>query len=377
VKTIIVGGGIQGLACAHALARRGIGPITLLEARRVGYGESSRSGGGIRAQFRNEPTIRLAQWSMEIFERLSAELNHHILFHRGGYMYLHYSEKDAAQAERDVALQNSLGVPTQLLNPQKAVRILPGLNARTVRVVQYNARDANCHHDALMWGYLRWLQRHKVTIRTGVRVTALDVEGQRVCGVIAGEERLRADQVIVACGTWSRELLQTVGVHVATQPWRREKLVAEPVHHFLSANVIDKRSGVSFHQAIRGEVLGTAYGPVTGSEMNWASTHQMLENWCRGIYELFPPLRNVAVFRQWAGTRDFTPDGTPIFGPMPGVNGLWAICGQSGVGLMLAPAIAEAIARSCAGLEPGVDWEVYSPLRFEQGRQLWERTPQG
>jgi sarcosine oxidase subunit beta len=377
LKTIIVGGGIQGLACAHALTKRGIGPITLLEANRIGYGESSRSGGGIRAQFRNAPTIELAKWSMAIYDRLSAELDYHILYHRGGYMYLHYSDKDAAQAEQDVALQNRLGVPTRLLSPRAAARVVPNLNLGEVRVVQYNARDANCHHDALMWAYLRWLQRRKVSIRTGLRATALEVTGGRVSGVVIGDEVLRADQVIVACGTWSRELLKTVGVTVQTQPWRREKLVAESVHHFLSANVIDKRSGISFHQAIRGEVLGTAYGPVAGPGINWDSTHQMLENWCRGIYELFPPLRNVAVFRQWAGTRDFTPDGTPIFGPMPGVTGLWAVCGQSGVGLMLAPAIAEAIARGIACQPPGVDWDVYSPLRFERGRQLWERTPQG
>lgn len=374
---IIVGGGIQGLACAYALAKRGIGPITILEARRIGYGESSRSGGGIRAQFRNEPNIRLAAWSMEIYERLTAELGYQILFHRGGYMYLHYSEKDVAQAEKDVALQNSLGVATRLITAREAARIIPGLNLQHARAVQYNARDANCHHDALMWGYLRWLRRRRVEIRTGVKVTGIEIEGGKVSGVVAGDTLLKAQQVIVACGTWSRELLATVGVVVPTQPWRREKLVAEPVHHFLSANVIDKRSGVSFHQAIRGEVLGTAYAPLPGPIINWDSTRQMLENWCRGIYELFPPLRNVAVFRQWAGTRDFTPDGTPIFGPVGTINGLWTICGQSGVGLMLAPAIAEAIARASAGLEPGVDWEVYSPRRFECGQELWERSPQG
>lgn len=377
MRTIIVGGGIQGLACAYALAKRGIGPITILEARRIGYGESSRSGGGIRAQFRNEPNIRLAAWSMEIYERLTAELDYQILFHRGGYMYLHYSEKDVAQAEKDVALQNSLGVATRLITAREAARIIPGLNLQHTRAVQYNARDANCHHDALMWGYLRWLRRRRVEIRTGVKVTGIELEGGKVSGVVAGDALLKAQQVIVACGTWSRELLATVGVLVPTQPWRREKLVAEPVHHFLSANVIDKRSGVSFHQAIRGEVLGTAYAPTPGPIINWDSTRQMLESWCRGIYELFPPLRNVAVFRQWAGTRDFTPDGTPIFGPVGTIAGLWTICGQSGVGLMLAPAIAEAMARASAGLEPGVDWDVYSPRRFECGQELWERSPQG
>ena len=76
-------------------------------------------------------------------------------------------------------------------------------------------------------------------------------------------------------------------------------------------------------------------------------------------------------------SRDFTPDGSAIFGPMREVDGLWAICGQSGTGLMLAPAIAEAIACGFEGIEPGVDWELYSPRRFELGREMWERAPSG
>ena len=157
---------------------------------------------------------------------------------------------------------------------------------------------------------------------------------------------------------------------------RREQLVTLPVRHFLDTYVIDRGSGVSFHQAVRGEVLGGAHVPLKGESADWAATRPLFETWCREVYKLFPPLARISVLRQWAGTRGFTPDGAPIFGPGPDVPGLWMVCGQSGTGLMLAPAIAEAIARELAGLPPGVDWEVYSPRRFARGAELWERTPQ-
>lgn len=377
MKTIIIGGGIQGLACAYSLAKRGIGPITLLEANRIGYGASGRSGGGIREQFRNEPNIELAKRAKWLYERLTAELDYHILFYHGGYMYLNYTESQAAQAEKDVALQRRLGVPTQLITPSQAMRIVPGLNLQGVKVVQYNPRDANVHHDAVMWAYFRKLRQMNVTIKQGIRVERLEKTGGRISGVVADKHTFTAEQVIVAAGAWTRKLLNSVGVRVPTEPWRREKLVAEPVRHFLDPLVVDRRLGISFHQAIRGEVLGSAHVPLLESNMNWNATRHSLENWCRGIYELFPPLRNAAVLRQWAGTRDFTPDGSAIFGPMCEVDGLWAICGQSGTGLMLAPAIAEAIACGFEGKDPGVDWELYSPRRFELGREMWERTPTG
>jgi len=375
MKTIIVGAGVQGLACAYALAKEGVAPITVLEARRVGYGASSRAGGGIREQFRNEANILLAKRSMRLFEKLSTDLNYQILFHRGGYMYLNYSDQDAEQAERDVELHNQLGVPTELLSPEAAQKIVPQMNPQGVKVVQYNAHDAACHHDALMWAYLRKIRQMGVIVRQGARVTSLETEGGRIAFVVVGDNNLVADQVIIAAGAWSRDLLATAGVHMPTQPWRREKLVVEPVRHFLEPLISDRGLGVSLYQSPRGELLGTSYSPDTSPSMNWNSSRHMLEKWCRGIYQLFPILRNASVFRTWAGTRDFTPDGTSIFGPIKNVKGLWAVCGQSGTGIMLAPAIAESIAKAIVGKPPDVNWDIFSHERFGNGKELWERQP--
>jgi sarcosine oxidase subunit beta len=375
MKVIIVGGGVQGLTCAYTLGKRGIGPITLFEANRIGYGASSRSGGGIRAQFRNEPNIRLAIRGQELHSKLSKELGYHTLFHRGGYMYLLYSDEDVEQAEKDVALQNQLGVPTRLISPREAARVVPGLNVRDLGVAKYNPDDAFCHHDALMWALVRALKEMGVTIHQETEISSLEKSSGKIAGVVVDEEVISADQVIVAAGAWSRELLNTVGVEVPTKPYRREKLVTETVRHFINPLVTDRRLEMSFHQSTRGEVTGLASVPLDGSSMDWNSTLQLVEKWSRGIYELFPPLRNVGILRQWAGTRDFTPDGTSIFGPVIEVDGLWMICGQSGTGLMLAPAIAEAISKEIAGEAPGLDWEIFSPGRFERGEELWERVP--
>jgi sarcosine oxidase subunit beta len=375
MKTVIIGAGIQGLACAYALAKRGIGPITILETKRIGYGASSRSGGGIRAQFRNEPNIQLGKWSLELYKKLTGELGFHILFHHSGYMYINYSDNDCARAERDVALQNRLGVPSQLITPDEAMRIVPQLRLEGARVVQYNHHDAGCHHDALMWGYFQALRKLGVSILQGTTVSQLEKTNDRISAVIANQEVIHAEQVIVAAGTWTRKLLKTIGVSLPTEPWRREKLVSEPVRHFIKPLVSDRKYGVSIHQSLRGEVLGTAASSVQEPSMKWDGTQTMLTNWCGGIYKLFPALRDVKVMRQWAGTRDFSPDGTPIFGPEKEVEGLWFIGGQSGTGLMLAPAIAEAITLEIIGQPPRVDWETYSPRRFDHGGELWERQP--
>ncbi|MFO8035708.1 MAG: FAD-binding oxidoreductase [Anaerolineales bacterium] len=376
MKVIIVGGGIQGLACAFALKKRGVGPITILEANRIGYGASCRCGGGIRAQFHNASNIKLAKRSIELFEKLTAELQYHIMFHHGGYMYLHYNDTDAAQAEQDVKLQNHLGVPSKLISPKKAARIVPSLNADGVIVVQYNAQDAVCHHDALLWAYVRALRKSNITIQLGMKVSKIEIQGGRATGVIANDRFIPGEQIIVATGSWTKEIMKTIGVNIPVSPWKRETLVTMPVRHFLDPLVIDNRRNIYIHQTLRGEILGGASVPQETPTTNWDATRSHLEIWCKGIYDLFPPLGQISIIRQWAGTRSFTPDGSPIFGPVKNIGGLWTICGQSGTGLMLAPAIAESIALALVGKHPHVNWSLYSPDRFTKGQELWERTPQ-
>ena len=56
----VIGGGIVGLSVAHALARRGVGRVAVLERGACGGGSTSKATGGIRCQFGSEVNVRLS-----------------------------------------------------------------------------------------------------------------------------------------------------------------------------------------------------------------------------------------------------------------------------------------------------------------------------
>jgi sarcosine oxidase subunit beta len=377
MKVVIIGGGVQGLLCAYELVKHGIDTITILEAQRIGYGESSRCGGGIRTQFRNEMNILLAKRSMKLFEKMTSELNYQILLHHGGYLYLHYDDNSVFEAEREVKLHNKLGVQSRLISPQEVEKVVPGINTTGILVGQYNPQDASCHHDALLWAVYNVLINKGITIKQKIKVNRLEDRNNRVVGVWVDDGFVPADVVIIAAGAWTRLILDTVDINVPTAPWRREQLISESIRHLIKPFVMDKKRGISFHQTSRGEIIGNANIQVQNSTMDWNATRPLIEKFCNGLYDLFPAMCHISIMRQWAGSRDFSPDGTPIFGPMVSIQGLWAICGQSGTGWMLAPAIAEAIALGIVGKNPNLDWEIYSSNRFSTSKELWERSPNG
>src|SRR5260370_18174233 len=68
---LIVGGGVIGASIAHALARRKIGKVVLLEKSFLGAGSSGKSGAIIRQHYSNVLTAAIAQKSLRVFERFN------------------------------------------------------------------------------------------------------------------------------------------------------------------------------------------------------------------------------------------------------------------------------------------------------------------
>jgi D-hydroxyproline dehydrogenase subunit beta len=69
-----------------------------------------------------------------------------------------------------------------------------------------------------------------------------------------------------------------------------------------------------------------------------------------------PSLENVSVLASWSGRRAHTPDGLPVVGPVPGIEGLAVAGGFSSIGMVTAPA-------ACRRLASG-DTALFDPGRF-------------
>ena len=85
---VVIGAGVQGLALAYELGRRGIGRVAVLDAAYPGAGASGRNGELIRSAFASREWITLFDESLRRWHTLSAELDFNALFTPAGYMVL-------------------------------------------------------------------------------------------------------------------------------------------------------------------------------------------------------------------------------------------------------------------------------------------------
>src|SRR5499426_1519693 len=184
---VIVGAGIMGVSTAYHLARRRAGRIVVLERGDVCSGSTALASGGIRHQYANRIGIELTRHSIETYERFAQEFGVDPRFRQHGYLILVTTEAELAQAQRNVALQRSLGVDVRLLTPEETRKRFPYLATDDLRGATYSPRDGYADPYLATTAIAARARQLGVTIQTGCPVTGFVRGADRIDGVVTQE----------------------------------------------------------------------------------------------------------------------------------------------------------------------------------------------
>ena len=193
-------------------------------------------------------------------------------------------------------------------------------------------------------------------------VDGLRVQGGRVTGVETGRGFIPAGRVVVAGGAWSRGLLAPTGIELPVRPVRGQMIlfhgqpgqVRRIVLH-RGRYVIPRRDG----RILVGSTLEEV-------GFDKSVTSEAREELRKAAVKLVPLLADLDIEHHWAGLRPGSPDGIPMVGPHPGIEGLHVNTGHYRNGVVLGPASAELLVALMLGEEPRLDPGPYNPAAFER-----------
>jgi sarcosine oxidase subunit beta len=131
---VIIGGGVNGCSLAYKLSKKGLS-VVVVEKNYLSSGATGACGAGIRQQWSTHENASLAIQSVKMFEGLSRELGQDIEFRQGGYLIAVHDEKEMNQAEKNVALQRSLGLKVDILKPEEITNVVPILDVQGMKAI--------------------------------------------------------------------------------------------------------------------------------------------------------------------------------------------------------------------------------------------------
>ncbi|MCH9680390.1 MAG: FAD-binding oxidoreductase [Deltaproteobacteria bacterium] len=370
VDVAIIGGGIMGLATAYHLSKNSTLRIAVIERSYLVSGASGRNGGGLRMQWGDEGNVTLMMQSIEMCRGLAQELGINLWFRQGGYLFVARSEAGERRLMRNASLHRDVGAPTRLMTGAEAREIVPQLDTDQVRLAAFNPHDGVVFPWPFVWGYAGQAVARGVVVRTHTPVQRIEVLGDGLRLHLGTGEQLDADRVLNATGAWSIELNRALGIELPNHPHRHEIMSSEPLKPFLDPLVVDLATGLYFSQSTRGEIVAGITMPDTGpaaTEVDLGSSRRFLAHLGHALTQVMLITSQLRVLRQWAGPYDVSPDGDAIVGPSPGVPRLYQVCGFTGHGFMMAPAVGKIVADllSTGKHHPMLDrWD---PSRFARG----------
>lgn len=341
-QVVIVGAGIIGASIAYHLAVRGCRDLLVLErAEAPATGSTARSAAGVRHQFATEVNIRLSRYSIERLARFTEEIGGHAELHQVGYLLVHTDESAWRAAQGQAALQQRLGVPTELLAPPEARRLVPGMRIDDVIGATYCALDGYCDPYGVAMGYLTRAREMGVEVRCDTPVVAVERAGDRVLAVSTPGGSVGCEVLVNAAGAWAGAVGALAGLEVPVLPYRRSVYMTEAFDGLPDGMpfTFDVATGFYARKEGRGVLFGLTNPAEPSSErldVDWDWLATVLE---AGVARL-PMLEDARLDERkcWAGLYEITPDHLPVLGRHPEVPNWVDASGFSGHGVMHASA---------------------------------------
>jgi sarcosine oxidase subunit beta len=365
---VVIGGGVIGTSAAFHLAEAGV-DVLLLERDAPGSGSTCKAAGGVRAQFSDEVNIALGARSLEALARFRQRPGQEIDLHRVGYLFLLSDPADVAAFDRDVALQNALGVPSRLLDVAEAVRLSPLVEADGLLATAFSPDDGHCTPESVVLAYATGARRLGARIVPGCEVLDLETRGGQVTAVVTPAGRVRTGTVVCAAGAWAQRVGEMVGVDLPVTPLRRQVALTEPLgpaYDDVPAGLpmtIDFTTSLYFHREGRGLLVGMS-DPDEEPGFRLERSDPWLPRLAEAMARRAPRLLDVGLRGGWAGLYETTPDHNALIGASRDVNGFVYATGFSGYGFLMGPAVGEVVRDLVLGRPPVVDVRPLDAARF-------------
>ncbi len=374
---IIVGAGSVGVPTALALAERGLKTRVIDMHPSPGQGENKHAIGGVRATHSDPAKILTCRRSLEIFATWQDLHGDNIEWLKGGYVFPVYRKKDETMLKKLLPVQKKYGLRIDFVKPKEIQQLIPGINPQRLRGGTFSPDDGSISPLLTVNAFYQRAAELGVDFHFKERVGQIQIENNRVIGVVTEQAEYRAPIVVDTAGPFSPELSRTAGIDLKVVPDSHEGAITEPVKPFFKSMVVDIRPGPGsknfyFYQNLHGQVIFciTPDPPIVGTDKG--ETAEFLPQVCARLVHLLPRLKNLRVRRTWRGLYPMTPDGSPLVGWNQQLKGLLHITGMCGQGLMLGPGAAEVVARLIAGETTDDDQiilEAFSPHRSFKGQE--------
>ena len=282
-----------------------------------------------------------------------------------GLLEIFQTEKAAEHSRHLVHRAYELGLTdTKLLNQQELFAMEPNHKLNAMGAI-YFACDGHLYPAKLMHQLIDDLKSKGVQFKMNEAVVNFEKGGGKINSVITNTNKYKADAVVMATGSWSRELAEQLDINLPLMPGRGYSITLEdtPYRTNYPAVFIEGRVAITPMDTNKMRFGGTMEITTTDAAPRIKRVVGILKAVKRYFPEFDIPVPTMD--KVWYGYRPCSADGLPYLGRTKKWNNLVMATGHSMVGLSLGAGTGKLVSEIIDEKPTSIDISFYNPERFD------------
>ena len=381
-RAVVIGGGVVGVSTLYHLAKLGFTDSVLLERKELTSGSTWHAAGLLPLFNLSYSVGQLHKYSVGFYPTLEAETELNVGFRNVSNIRLARTQDRMDEYRYYAGVARTIGVDVNFLTPEEVKAIWPLCEIDGVIGAIQHPADGYIQPADLTQALARGARNRGATIYRQTTVTAITQLPGGEWKVTTDQGEITCEHVVSCTGNFARRTGAMVGLDVPVIPVEHQYIVTEAhpeIQKRKAAGLPEmgvlRESDSSWY--MREEAGGLLLGPYeVGAPACYVDGPDP-----QSEYELFqedldrlgpyietaiarvPAFGEVGVKKVYNGAIAYTPDGSPIVGPAPGLKNFWLNEGHS-FGVTAAGGAGWQLAHWIVDGEPTLDMMGVDPRRF-------------
>jgi D-amino-acid dehydrogenase len=303
------------------------------------------------------------EWSKQLYKELSQLSNFDFAFEEKGLLMLYNTPKQAEEEEELAEEAHRLGIKADILNKIELKNLEPEMDLDVLGGI-YFPGDAHLYPNRFIEKMIRALKKGGVDFITDKTIIDFKYKNGQITELVdAQKNNISVENVLLASGSWTGQLLKKIGVKIHLQAGKGYSVT-------LKEPALRPRIPTILSEA---KVAITPMGNdlrIGGTLELGGITDTINQNRLAGILESIPAyynnleIPNANKLEVWKGYRPCTPDGMPYIGQTKKLKNLIVATGHGMMGLSLGPATGKLVSQIATGQKTNIDTKLFEIDRF-------------
>ncbi|MBE7693002.1 NAD(P)/FAD-dependent oxidoreductase [Tenacibaculum finnmarkense] len=299
--------------------------------------------------------------SRELYEEIKASNDFDFFYQHKGLLMCYQTDKAGQEEWKTGERAIQEGLKVENLTKEQALKIEPNAGLNIKGAVYYHS-DSHMTPNEFMPQLKRYLEKKGVAILANEEVLDINVLNDKVTSLRTNKQELKADEIVVATGSWSQILVKKLNANIPIQAGKGYRInVAKDTGITVPAILIEAKIAVTPMNGFT-RFAGTMEVDKINNNINKVRVNAIAkasENFYKGLKIDQKEIDDVA-----CGLRPCSPDGLPYIGRLSKIKNVTVATGHAMMGWSLGPATGKLVSEVISDKKTSLDLNPFHVERY-------------